>query len=87
MFNFLPSTNFKLFSQIKGNSINNCDFLKPIIYVRGGHWNYSPRAPKTLLRHRLVVPIYLHTRHHISGDRNLHQHSYQNFKSYNKPHL
>ena len=34
--NFLHTTNFELLSQIQGNFINNCDFLKFIIYVRGG---------------------------------------------------
>ena len=41
----LRSTNVKLLTQIQRNSINNCDFFKFIIYVRGGH---SSRAPKSL---------------------------------------
>ena len=35
--------NFKLLSQIKGNLI---DFLKLIIYVRGGHCDCLLREPK-----------------------------------------
>lgn len=34
-FNFLRSTNFKLLSQTKGNSINNCYFFKFTISVQG----------------------------------------------------
>jgi len=34
-FDILCSTNFKLLSQTKGNSVNNCDFFKFTIYVRG----------------------------------------------------
>jgi hypothetical protein len=42
----LRSKNCKLLSQSQGNSINNCDFLKFIISVEGGHCDYSPPAPK-----------------------------------------
>jgi hypothetical protein len=42
----LRSTNWKLLSRILGNSINNCDFLKFIISVRGGRCDYWPGSPK-----------------------------------------
>jgi len=32
--------------KITRNSINNCDFLKCIIYIRGSNRDYSPRVPK-----------------------------------------
>jgi hypothetical protein len=44
---FQHSANFKLLSRIQGNPINIYDFfLKFIISVRGGHFDYSFRAPK-----------------------------------------
>jgi hypothetical protein len=43
---FLRLANFKLLSQIEGKSVNNFYFLKFVIYVRGGHCDYSPRAQK-----------------------------------------
>ena len=41
---FLCLTYFKLLSQIEGNSLNNCDFFKLIIYVRDDHCDHSPRV-------------------------------------------
>jgi hypothetical protein len=46
-FGYLGSTGFKLFSQMKRNSINYCVILF-IISVRGGHCDNSSRVPKTL---------------------------------------
>jgi len=38
-FDNLGATNFKLLSQTKGNSVNNCDFFfKFTISVRGSHY-------------------------------------------------
>ena len=37
IFEFLRPTSFKFCRQIKGNLIHNCDFLKFVISVRGGH--------------------------------------------------
>jgi collagenase-like PrtC family protease len=37
-FDILGSTNFKLLSQTKGNSVNNCDFFKFTISVEGSHY-------------------------------------------------
>jgi hypothetical protein len=45
---FMDSTNFKLHSRIYGNLINNCEFSKFVISVRGGHCDYSPWVPKHL---------------------------------------
>jgi hypothetical protein len=39
-------TFFKLLSQI--NAINNCDFLKVMISVTGGHCDYLPLASPVL---------------------------------------
>jgi hypothetical protein len=47
-FDFLVSTNFKLLSQIKENSINHCDIIKFIIYVRGCYCCGSSHVPKHL---------------------------------------
>jgi hypothetical protein len=44
----LSSTNFKLLSPIKLNSITNYDFFKSIVSATGGHCDYSPRVPKNL---------------------------------------
>jgi hypothetical protein len=54
----LRSTNCIL-SQIKGNSVNNCDFLKFIISVRGGHFDFSPGSPETLTAARIISPKYV----------------------------
>ena len=40
------SVNIKLLSHMKQNSITNLVFIKFTIFVRGGHRDYSPRAPK-----------------------------------------
>jgi len=46
-FYFLPSTDVKLLSQIKGNSVNYCDFFfKFVISLRFGRCGFSTRAPK-----------------------------------------
>jgi hypothetical protein len=42
----LRSTNFILLSQIKGNSLNNFDFLKFAISVMGGHCDTRPGRQK-----------------------------------------
>jgi len=40
-------TDFKLLCQIGGKSINDCDFFFDIvIFVMGGHCNYSLRPPE-----------------------------------------
>jgi hypothetical protein len=39
---FCPEQIFKLPGQIDRNSINNCDFLKFLISVRGSHCYLSP---------------------------------------------
>jgi hypothetical protein len=46
--NFCTLTDFKLLSQIKGNSVNVFDFLKFIISVRDGSCNNSTQVPKSL---------------------------------------
>lgn len=52
----VPSTNFKLVIRIQGNSVSNCDFfLKFLIFVRDGLYDYSPRAPKTYLCHCICL--------------------------------
>ena len=55
----LRSSNFKLLSQIKVNSVNNCDVLEFIIFVRDGHFDYSPGSPKTLTTARIISPNYV----------------------------
>lgn len=45
-YNFLRSTNFQSFNQIKGNSMNNCD-IKSIISYSRPLWLLSP-APKKI---------------------------------------
>jgi hypothetical protein len=40
------SKNFKLSSQVKGNSVKGCDFFKFLTSVRGGHCDYSPGTRK-----------------------------------------
>jgi hypothetical protein len=48
-FYLLHSPNFKLMSQIKGNSISDCDlYFKFIIPVKGGYCDYSPWQSKKL---------------------------------------
>ena len=42
---FMRSIHLKLLCQIKGNSINNCDFIKFIISVMGDRCCYSPWEP------------------------------------------
>jgi hypothetical protein len=44
---FLRLTILEIFSIMTGSSINYCNFLKFITYVRDGHCDYSPWAPKT----------------------------------------
>jgi hypothetical protein len=53
---FMRSTNFKLLSQIKGNSVNVCDFIKFIISYRVSHCDYSSWAPKKPIR-ALIVEV------------------------------
>jgi len=48
-------TIFRLLSQMTGNSVNYCDFLKLPGSVRGGHCYHLPRAPKIL-----ATPVPLH---------------------------
>ena len=43
---FVRSTNFKLLSHVKGNSIQNRNFLKLMISLRGGYCDYSPPREK-----------------------------------------
>jgi len=45
--NVIWATNFKLLSQIKENSINNCIF-KVVVSVRSPHCDYMPRDLKVL---------------------------------------
>jgi hypothetical protein len=45
---FLHSKFFKILTIITGTSTNNCNFLKFIISVRGGHWDYLPWVPRNL---------------------------------------
>jgi hypothetical protein len=45
--NFLCSTNFKLLSQMKGNSINKCDFLKSIHSVEAAIVSTCPGRQKS----------------------------------------
>jgi len=47
IYDFLGLTVHEIFSIITGNSINYCSHLKFITYVRDGHCDYSPWAPKT----------------------------------------
>jgi hypothetical protein len=42
---FMHSTNFKVLSQINGNSINNLAFLNVINSIRGVHCDNAPHAP------------------------------------------
>ena len=46
-FNFLRSKCFRLLNQTKGNMANNCNCFKLIFPVRGGHRDFSSRAPDT----------------------------------------
>ena len=54
-----------LLNQIKENSINNCEFLKLALCLRGGHCGYSPRSPKNLdtrldvIRSEVCVTMFL----------------------------
>jgi hypothetical protein len=48
-------TFFKLLRQITGNSINNCAFLKSVIFVRDGHCDYSFQTPKNLATQLCIV--------------------------------
>jgi len=41
---FLRSTNVKLLRQIKGNSINRCDFIKCVFSVKSGSGHHNNRA-------------------------------------------
>ena len=45
---WLPSTNFKLFSQINGNSTKDCNVLKVVFFVRGSHCDFSLVISKSL---------------------------------------
>lgn len=63
---FLCWTEFKLLSQIKWKSLSNCNFLKPINSVRGGHGYYvlgrqnlfTPPVSRTGLRARPWSPLF-----------------------------
>jgi len=54
-----------------GDSINYCDFLKFINFVRGGQCDYSPHMPTDLamplhdlsLNHHYTIHILIH--HHV----------------------
>lgn len=54
-----------------GDSINYCDFLKFIVFVRGGHCDYLPHMPTDLvmplrdlsLNHHYIIHILIH--HHV----------------------
>jgi hypothetical protein len=48
-FNLQHSTNLKYVRRMLGNPINNCDFLKFIIFVRGGQSYYVPQEPEDLI--------------------------------------
>ena len=45
---WLPSTNFKLFSQINGISTNDRNVFKVLFFVRGNHCYFSVRISKSL---------------------------------------
>jgi hypothetical protein len=45
-FDILRSTNMELLNLIKGDSINDCDFLNFIIPHSDSHCGYSPPEPK-----------------------------------------
>jgi hypothetical protein len=42
---FLGSTYFKLLRQVRGNSVNDYDFLELVIFLGGGLYDNSSRAP------------------------------------------
>jgi hypothetical protein len=48
---------FKLLKQIERKSINYWYFLKLVIYVRGGHCDYTPMTQKIWIRHCTLILI------------------------------
>lgn len=63
----MHSKNCKLLSKIKGNSVNYCDFLKFIIYLRGVRCDFSPRTPKKLAKPLLRYVVQRSTLSHYMG--------------------
>ena len=43
---FLGSTHFKFFRQVRGNSVNNYDYLELIIFLEAAIMTARPRRPK-----------------------------------------